>query len=388
MVNIKQKKEFDIRRKGTNFVSDDEFVCATRYCGERRDSDTDVTILTGEFWDDPGYNVLLLMRFHNVDPSSEMPNAQVIKLYNVLKKMMGKGGYEHRRIGGSSGKVEYSSDFFNFVQVSKNNTNYPRFHKSMKFLNLPGNLKIDTYYIGTKEHEVKKTFSCNIKKGGQFMMPPSVMEDFPFLQDFLATKAKSALILYQINGASKTSKIQPSAVKQELSNLKRANSFDWEFLKRNWWQIYGGKRIGSKKEFVMKYFSTMNKHTVVQHCVGYHLDQIKNQPVLENKMCFKMPVKNGDYGRCGAGPNHFVFALLDWPKKNFVRKAVYRALGGDRFVGQRATEANWQAFRALFRIPEIPDNVRGDDDAVQQRINEARVIMRREQEEHPHLMFE
>ena len=363
---------------------------SSRYTGERRFTDTDVTIITGQFKDDQNIRVLLLMRFHHVNPQDHLSKSDINKLYKNLKALMGKNGYEHRRVGGSSGKLELSKDFYNFVNVTRHGANFPRFMKSIKFIRDKSELKWDAYYIGTKDLEAKKTFCCNIKKGGAFTMPSITMDKFPFLQDFLATKAKSAMILYELNGASDSVKIQPAAVSQEISNLKRANLFDWRFIKRHLNDICSPiDKIGSKKAFVMKYFSTMNKHTVVQHCVGFHLDQIKSQPVLENKMCFKLPIKTDcDNGRCGGGPDHFVFALLDWPKKNVVRRAVYRALGGHRFVGERVTEFNWQSFRTLFRIPEIPEDARATDEALEERINEARQIMAREQREHPHLRFE
>ena len=312
-------------------------------------------------------------------------------MYDHVKELMGKNGYEHQRVGGSSGKIEVSQDFRKFISPSSRKNNYPRFVSSLKFLPSKDNLKWEVYYIGVKDLEPKKSYCCNIVKGGAFIMPIRTMEIFPFLQEFLATKAKAALLLYEINGATKGHKIQPKAVKQEISNLKTANRFDWELMKTEFLEdITGGRRIGIKKEFVMKYFSTMNRHTLVQHCVGFHLDNIKDQPVLENKMSFKLPSKSmlGQNGRCGAGPNHFVFALLDWPKKNNIRTSTYRALGGNRIIGERLTEYNWTMFRTLFRIPDVEDDVRADEDGVMERIDEARQIMREEQMRNPNLQIE
>ena len=378
---------FDIRRKGSNTIFPSEFGEARRYCSERLDQTVDITIVTGQFWDDHAVEILLLMRFHKVDPNDTMSNANVQALYEALSKVMGKNGYEHRRIGGSSGRLQPTPNFFKFIQHNSM-SNFPRFRKSMKFIKAKGDVKWECYYMGVNDFEVKKTFCCNIQKGGAFSMPPDLMTKFPFLQDFLATKAKAALILYQVNGPLTTGKIQPNAVKQELTHLKKANNFDWPFLRDELMGYARKRNIGKKKEYVMKYFSTMNKHTVVQHCVGFHLDIVKGQPVLENKVCFRLSSKGNDNGRCGGGQRMFVFALLDWPKKNKVRNAVYRALGGPQIVGQRLTEYNWQAFRTLFRIPEIPNNVRATDEAVDERIAEARRHHAQDQQHHPHLRFE
>ena len=218
-------------------------------------------------------------------------------------------------------------------------------------------------------------------------MPPEMFRKFPFLQEFLATKAKAALILYQVNGPMTTGKIQPDAVQQELANLRIANGFDWKFLKR---ELMGScsHNIGIKKEYVMKYFSTMNMHTVVQHSVGFNMDTVKGQPVLENKVCFKLQSKGDDHGRCGGGEGCFVFALLDWPNKNKIRNAVYRALGGQHVIGHRVTEFNWQAFRAMFNIPEVNENARGGEEAIQEQIEEARLNQEQEIQNNPQLRFE
>ena len=357
-----------------------------RYSGQRNDKKTDIVMIVGEFWDDPSTTVLLMMRFLKVNPNEHMGNAKINALYSALSKVMGKKGYEHRRIGGSSGLVQPSPEFFRFVQ-NQSMTNFPRFGKSIKFIKANGNLKWECYYLGVSDHEVKKTFCCNIQKGGQFSMPSELFTQFPFLQDFLATKAKAALILYQLNGPLKKGKVQPNAVRQELENVRRANGFDWKFLKKELTRSCN-RNIGIKKEYVMKHFSTMNKHTVVQHSVGFHLDTVKGQPVLENKVCFKLRSKGDDHGRGGAGEGSFVFALLDWPNKSKVRNAVYRALGGQHVVGHRVTEFNWQAFRAMFNIPEIGENARGGEEAIRDRIAEARQNQEEEIENNPLLRIE
>ena len=125
----------------------------------------------------------------------------------------------------------------------------------------------------------------------------------------------------------------------------------------------------------MRYLSTIHRHTLVEHPVGFHLDHIQGQPVLENKVCFTMN-KDGQTGRGGAGPNTFVFALLDWPKKNQVRRAVYRALNGHQIIGDRVTDFNWYSFVGMFGIEDVPDKVVATQESIDERIREARERMR------------
>ena len=109
----------------------------------------------------------------------------------------------------------------------------------------------------------------------------------------------------------------------------------------------------------------------MEHPVGFHVDFIWYQPVLENKVCFRLPNICDNLGRGGDGERSFVFALLDSQKKNSFRKAVYRALNGHHIIGERATEFNLQSFCGMFDVEDILANEVGKQES-QQRIECAR----------------
>ena len=162
--------------------------------------------------------------------------------------------------------------------------------------------------------------------------------------------------------------IQPNAVSQEIKNLKKAMSFHFDVIENE----YKQKKKVSRREFVMRHLSTMNRHTMVEHPVGFHIDLIQSQPVLENKVCFELSHKGNCNGRGGGGEKKFVFAILDWPKKNQVRTAVYRALNGHEIIGERVNEFNWNAFIGMFGIEDVPENVVATQEAIDERIERAR----------------
>ena len=253
IVEVDQVIDFDSNRKGTNQISDVEFSNMSRYCGETKSSETDVTILTGRWSADSPTRVLLLMRFHKMNPMDSMTNAKTQMLYTELSKQMGKHGFEDKRVGGSSGMIETSQEMMKYIHPSQRH--FPRYYKSIKFLKAKNGLKWECFYIGTKDLKPKKTFMCNIRKGGAFSMPHEMMSSFPFLQDFLATKAKAALLLNEINLSNRGFVIQPNAVAQELDNLKRANELDIKFLMDQLTDI-DPKRVEKKKAYVMKHFAT------------------------------------------------------------------------------------------------------------------------------------
>ena len=115
IVIVPQLTVFDTKRKGSNLLRNDEISSMNRYCGEVTDDNIDATIIIGRFQADNVPDVLLLMRFHKFDISTEMNNRQSLLFYKELSELAGKEGYECRRVGGSSGTTEMSLDFRRFI---------------------------------------------------------------------------------------------------------------------------------------------------------------------------------------------------------------------------------------------------------------------------------
>ena len=127
-----------------------------------------------------------------------MSHVQIIRMYESISKLYGRGGYEYNRTGGSSGTLEVSKEFISFL---KQKSTFPRASTAVKILKNSNDVKWDCYYIGVTSPTVKKISYCNIKQGGSFWMPETLMSGIPFFQEFLASKCKAALILYKINGS-------------------------------------------------------------------------------------------------------------------------------------------------------------------------------------------
>ena len=87
-----------------------------------------------------------------------------------------------------------------------------------------------------------------------------------------------------------------------------------------------------RANFLAEHSTLHCKYTLVAHPVGMHTDWFGTKKIedkenpdkkisvpnysLENKTCFILPrTRPGDMGRGGQGCSKFVWALLDWTKK-------------------------------------------------------------------------
>jgi len=104
-------------QKGSNDIPPAVLKNCTYYKGERKNKDTDVTIIVG-------CDQLLLMRFHEKKhgpknhntPSIITPQVQ-IDLRTDIMKVLKRGGFEANRSGGSNGLWKGSTDsFFQFLR--------------------------------------------------------------------------------------------------------------------------------------------------------------------------------------------------------------------------------------------------------------------------------
>jgi hypothetical protein len=136
---------------------------------------------------------------------------------------------------------------------------------------------------------------------GAFELKGNLINKYKFLVTFAKLKAAAAKLLHDINNQQTMTReplIQPEAIENER-------------------ELFRGhlEATGTGKKSLhnaLRMFTGDNKHTLIAHNIGYHLDCFKdNQPGLENKTAFRVTGYKG-VGRGGGRKNEFVFALLDW----------------------------------------------------------------------------
>ena len=69
--------------------------------------------------------------------------------------------------------------------------------------------------------------------------------------------------------------------------------------------------LPSPQAHFLTMYATKQSNSIVEYAAGYHVDVFGDKPSLENKKCFVLRNKSDYVGRGGAGPQKYVFALLD-----------------------------------------------------------------------------
>ena len=368
-IQIKQSVKFDQSRKGCNSISQSEIRNTRIFSGN--DALHDVTIVTGLFQDCDAVETLLLMRFHNLNPRHYQVEGMCPDI--LFKKCMelagGKRGYDVVRVGGSSGLCDPTSDDFKLF-ISRHSS-FPRKASGVKFIQ--NGTQWNCYYIGRDtRRNVKVCIYGQPRMGGSFDLPTRLMHKnaFPFLTEFMDCKAIAALLLQVWNAGDSRTPIQPDAVENEVARLETICLLNTEQVSSSTDHLVNVimyvlcaqtfspqlrsmiSRNVSKKEAVMRLYSTVNKHTIVCHPVGFHIDRFNGDaPSLENKVCFNLrDMKGLGEGRGGSDTGGFVYALLDWEHARRNRRRIYVENGGVERFGRVCNRQRWQAFCELFNI--------------------------------------
>ena len=354
----------------------------------RNGDPVDGTVIIGRYpW--TKHQSCLVLRLFNQRFIMSLKNEQTRKLYEAAKSRIPRNAIVCRRFGGSSGFPEISDAFFKFINGSGN---LPRAAYGCKFI------KRGTYwlvlYMTTKydkkrygiindrgleeewdsteewsagdeeeyadkhddewsdaEEELQemtqtvhvadadmKVVSVRYSPplpGGAFHVDLDLLEEIPELYTFAEAKVAATHILNELNKLAPF-QIQKYAVAHELLTIECACRYASLMQKVN----------VSKKNAVLAHFIRENKHTLVQHPVGYHLDFFHlDEPGLENKQCFECNLWKKQYGagRGGHGPNKFVFAILDWRyERSGLRRQIYLQNGGHPVPAVR--DDIWNAF--------------------------------------------
>jgi hypothetical protein len=322
VIRVEKSTTFDSSQKGQH-MSLEDIQRAGLYSGNTR-SDCDGTILEG-MTSSGTRTHLLLMRWHASKEISSLTKGQQMMLYEDIQKLLPRCGFEAIRKGGSSGETKVSKEFLKFLRAPGN---LPRKAYGMKFIRKKLHWAI--LYISTGKPDRKAVNYegyAQPQSGGSFDVPRKLFEKYPALQAFVACKYYAALVIDQLNHASITN-IQPAAIRHELQELEEAAQYATESLD------------------IIAFLGGRNKHTMVCHPVGYHLDVFNDKlPSLENRVCFVHPRLAPACGRGGAGPGVFVWALLDWRNSSTgQRRRDYLSQGGN--PKQKVTDEFWNKWSA------------------------------------------
>lgn len=150
------------------------------------------------------------------------------------------------------------------------------------------------------------------KRGGQFDVDQETMSKFPFLYEFAETKVHGAYLLRALNSRL-SCPVQPIAVANEIRIYERAvyiaPGMKWTSL-----SCKGRETECRPRREALVQFVAHNKHTLVTHPVGFHVDVFaKNKECFENKVCFRATGRQKcPMGRGGSGQNKYTFCVLDW----------------------------------------------------------------------------
>ena len=244
------------------------------------------------------------------DNKESIERVNVTKLYESIAGDCGKNGFDVVRTGGSSGPPLADEDFFD---CHIDEVNFPRKLRAVKFAK-DGTSWSCAYIKVREDNEGEPAFHSYgpPRRGGQFVATQVLMKRFPFLYSFAESKVYAAFILDRINSLQKIP-IQPTAVANEISLYERglfiSPGMRWSSLSKQ-----GRENEVRARRGALVLYAINNKHTLVTHPVGFHQDKFADgKESLENKVCFKLDGWHKcRMGRGGAGPNVFVFAVLDW----------------------------------------------------------------------------
>jgi hypothetical protein len=253
-----------------------------------------------------------------------MAAGQAMVLHAALTKLLPRGGFEALQQGGSSGETVLNKHFFQFLA------------HDTSFLRKANRVKLMQWKFGwdatcmkpwhSKQKAMEVHCHSQPQPGGSFHMLPELMKKFPVHFEFMKLKMCTAQIMAVLNSKHGHA-LQPLAAKTTLDDLRDAQQLSGDVFE------------------ILFLVSCMNKHNMVCHPVGCHVDTFaKNKASLENKMCFVVKSWNGTRG-CGrgvAGPNKRVWALLDWGVEAADRRRRFLAMGGNK--KKKVTQKVWDNF--------------------------------------------
>lgn len=255
---------------------------------------------------------LLLLRFttmlSNSHYSSVDKEAMAIALYNLLRPIAGKSGYEVRRTSGTAGITSDKSDK-NLLSVMDDLPSLsPRIPKGCVIIRNKFKYHI-LYRARRSPYTIKHVTYSPPQEGGQFKLPDQCLNLFPIVSEFSYLKMVAVLILQELNHVRCGQNSLPIAkyvIECELKKIQKARL------------VYRRSPADPDRKMYEFIASFNSQHTFSMVCypVGAHHDFFKdNDESLENRILFCLPSTQGcdASGRGGSlEDGETVYALLDW----------------------------------------------------------------------------
>jgi hypothetical protein len=380
VIYSKQKRSSSTVKPGRNISLEDMKEARSGLC-DRSFPEIDVTYLLIDTKIEGQY-LLGNARWHSI-LQKDLDGADTLKLYHDLRSCL-PSGYESNRKN-SSGPTKLNTNTLNFF---KYHGSLPRKVGGVHFI------QQETYWIAIyispygpdRKAVVYKGYTQPVR-GGNFVVPPTIMQRNPFMFHFMKAKILTALVgrsLENILGVG----ISTNSISETIWQLGVASEL---ITRRN--QLVGTQIAGVELEnAILAMVGAFNRCSLVEYPTAYHVDRFAKTnledflksyaipgvrwelsmnteakfrkmikaiqegrerdacvvavPSLENKKLLEIPMPSRiglrGIGRGGRGKGRYVVAILDWRNgPQALRRQQYLAAGG---TAARVTQAVFDAF--------------------------------------------
>jgi hypothetical protein len=321
-------------------------------------------------------------RWHSI-LKRDLDKDETLKLYQDLRSCLPSGYESNRR--NSSGPTKLNTNTLNFFRY---HGSLPRKVGGVHFIQQETSwVAIYISPFGPERKAVVYKGYTQPVRGGNFVLPPTVMKRNPFMFDFMKAKILTALVgrsLENILGIG----ISTNSISETIWQLREASEL---ITKRN--QVVENKIAGVELEHaILAMVGAYNRCSLVEYPTAYHVDRFAKTnleeflksyaipgvrwklssdteakfrkmlnaieegrerdacvvavPSLENKKLLEIPMPSRiglrGIGRGGKGKGRYVVAVLDWRNgPQALRRQQYLAAGG---TAERVTQAVFDAF--------------------------------------------
>ena len=281
--------------------------------------DVDATLIIGEFKLESDATIvghkLLLLRFSTMmsnrinwgESDQDGKLGVATKLYDYIRSISGKRGFELRRFCGSSGFTTDSSDKDLLCALHIHEGTLPR--KVGAVFIVKGIDRYHLVYHKCNDREFATAEYSPPKEGGQFKLPHALLasKQFPFLSEMTYVKILAILIMRSFNEqySNRFGFVGCGPVHCEMMKILKA---------REKVSVANLSTQNEKLLCLLKEFNDLHHYSLVSHPVGLHNDTFKEgDESIENKLLLCSLSDKNNIGRGGSVVGRrFVFALLDW----------------------------------------------------------------------------